>query len=57
MSSTDEEFARNDEPAALSPEDEARFDEMVAKAEKDELAGLGMTWQQFLAEREARRGG
>jgi hypothetical protein len=50
-----EAFARDDEPVRLDPEDEAWFDAMEAEAEADERAGRGMTWEQFLAGREARR--
>jgi hypothetical protein len=41
----------------LSPEDEAELKRVIAENDEDERAGRGIPWEQFLAERAARRAG
>jgi hypothetical protein len=50
-----EAFARDDEPVRLAPEDEEWFDAMIQETDADLAAGRGITWEEFLAGREARR--
>jgi hypothetical protein len=52
-----EPFARDDEPVRLMPKDEEWFDAMEAEADADFGAGRGITLEQFLAGRQARRAG